>query len=357
MKYCSGGKFTMGSPAGEKGRRDSEAQVEAELSSHYWMAETECTQGQWEALMGNNPSRRLFTKLVIRGSGWNNNADSARCAKRSISFGRGTAINVYGFRVVLAPGQPDTSDSDRESATDKTIAEIKKLRGRVSFRPYLEVDLRYSEVTDAGLAHLKELTGLHSLNLSGTQFTDAGLVHLEGLTGLKVLNLGSTKFTDAGLVYFGRLTGLRTLILNCTKVTDARLQRLEGPMARSHLRVKSNSELRLLPKIGKMLRAYSRDNDGAYPPGLDHPAFMDEVGNPDLLKFKHGTTGEVARPWFLQGQTASSPPSEILLASPWVYMGKRAVTFCDGSSKILKEKAFQEQLAEILKAGGRELVK
>jgi formylglycine-generating enzyme required for sulfatase activity len=56
MRYCPGGEFTMGSPAGEGGREDDEEQVEVELSSHYWMAETECTQAQWEALIGTNPS-------------------------------------------------------------------------------------------------------------------------------------------------------------------------------------------------------------------------------------------------------------------------------------------------------------
>ena len=38
------------------------------------------------------------------------------------------------------------------------------------------------------------------LNLSSTQITDAGLVHLKGLTTLQQLNLNGTKVTDAGVV-------------------------------------------------------------------------------------------------------------------------------------------------------------
>ena len=52
---------------------------------------------------------------------------------------------------------------------------------------------------DEDLAHLKGLTGLRELWLSGTQITDAGLAHLKGLTGLRELGLSYTKVTDAGV--------------------------------------------------------------------------------------------------------------------------------------------------------------
>jgi len=53
-------------------------------------------------------------------------------------------------------------------------------------------------VTDAGLAHLKNLKNLTYLNLYGTGITDAGLVHLKGLTNLKKLYLWQTKVTSSG---------------------------------------------------------------------------------------------------------------------------------------------------------------
>jgi internalin A len=48
-------------------------------------------------------------------------------------------------------------------------------------------------VTDAGLAHLRELTNLQTLGLNGTQVTDAGLANLRGLTNLSELSLNGTK--------------------------------------------------------------------------------------------------------------------------------------------------------------------
>jgi Leucine-rich repeat (LRR) protein len=59
--------------------------------------------------------------------------------------------------------------------------------------------LKNTQITDAGLEHLKGLTGLTYLELSGTQVTDAGLQHLSVLTGLGYLCLSDTQITDAGV--------------------------------------------------------------------------------------------------------------------------------------------------------------
>jgi formylglycine-generating enzyme required for sulfatase activity len=47
----------MGSPATEAGRLNDELQHEVRLTQGFWMAKTETTQAQWEALMPFNPSR------------------------------------------------------------------------------------------------------------------------------------------------------------------------------------------------------------------------------------------------------------------------------------------------------------
>ena len=91
-----------------------------------------------------------------------------------------------------------------------------------------ELKLMDTQVTDAGLAHLKGLSGLQALNLSDTQVTDAGLVHLKGLSGLRTLYMGGTQVTDAGLVYLKGLSGLETLHLTGTQVTDAGLAHLKS---------------------------------------------------------------------------------------------------------------------------------
>ncbi len=51
------GTFEMGSPATEKDREEDETQHRVTLTRGFWMGATEVTQGQWQALVGNNPSR------------------------------------------------------------------------------------------------------------------------------------------------------------------------------------------------------------------------------------------------------------------------------------------------------------
>ena len=50
------GSFVMGSPEDEEGRRSNERQHEVRISQAFWMGKYEVTQGQWEAVMGDNPS-------------------------------------------------------------------------------------------------------------------------------------------------------------------------------------------------------------------------------------------------------------------------------------------------------------
>jgi sulfatase modifying factor 1 len=59
LRWCPAGRFTMGSPPGEPGRRDDEAQVEVTLSHGFWIAETETTQGQWRRIHGAPTDRPL----------------------------------------------------------------------------------------------------------------------------------------------------------------------------------------------------------------------------------------------------------------------------------------------------------
>ncbi|MEI6038034.1 MAG: formylglycine-generating enzyme family protein, partial [Planctomycetota bacterium] len=49
------GKFTMGSPAGEKNRQPNEEQVAVTLTKQFALGKTEVTQGQWIQVMGTEP--------------------------------------------------------------------------------------------------------------------------------------------------------------------------------------------------------------------------------------------------------------------------------------------------------------
>jgi formylglycine-generating enzyme required for sulfatase activity len=54
--WCPPGEFMMGSPASEEDRSDDEDQVKVTINNGFWMAKTELTQAQWQAVMGSNPS-------------------------------------------------------------------------------------------------------------------------------------------------------------------------------------------------------------------------------------------------------------------------------------------------------------
>jgi formylglycine-generating enzyme required for sulfatase activity len=57
--WCPPGRFTMGSPPGETGRRADEAQVEVRLSRGFWLAACETTQGEWQRIHGAPTERPL----------------------------------------------------------------------------------------------------------------------------------------------------------------------------------------------------------------------------------------------------------------------------------------------------------
>ena len=96
-----------------------------------------------------------------------------------------------------APGQKSSPKAQAEA-----VAAIEKLGGRVRLDAKsgeATVGLHNTQITDAGLTHLKGMTSLRGLDLHNTQITGAGLVHLKGLTSLKWLYLNDTQITDAGL--------------------------------------------------------------------------------------------------------------------------------------------------------------
>ena len=76
---------------------------------------------------------------------------------------------------------------------------LRELIGDEYFVSVVLVDFNETQVTDAGLMHLKGLTKLELLYLNRTQITDAGLEHLKGLTNLEDLWLNGTQVTDEGV--------------------------------------------------------------------------------------------------------------------------------------------------------------
>jgi formylglycine-generating enzyme required for sulfatase activity len=70
MVWCPAGEFLMGSPVGEEGRDDDETQHRVTLTKGFWMAKTECTQGQWASVMGSNPSNFKGAELPVETVSW-----------------------------------------------------------------------------------------------------------------------------------------------------------------------------------------------------------------------------------------------------------------------------------------------
>lgn len=64
LVLISKGTFTMGSPIEEEGAENDEEQHEVTINQDYYLGVTEVTQGEYEMVMGTNPSH--FQKRVIR---------------------------------------------------------------------------------------------------------------------------------------------------------------------------------------------------------------------------------------------------------------------------------------------------
>jgi hypothetical protein len=142
----------------------------------------------------------------------------------SISYGRSNWLgNLFGDPGFVCAEQFQVVD--RSKFGDEDIVALRELT-------YLKrLDLSNSQITDAGLVHVEELSmgcPIWELYLSGTDVTDSGLVHLQKLDSLSELHLGSTQITDDGLVHLKALTDLRTLDLRYTGITDSGLQHLQG---------------------------------------------------------------------------------------------------------------------------------
>jgi Leucine-rich repeat (LRR) protein/beta-lactamase regulating signal transducer with metallopeptidase domain/tetratricopeptide (TPR) repeat protein len=121
-------------------------------------------------------------------------------------------------RVQPAQGTTVTlrNGTDADLATLKDVQQITRL------------DLSDSSVTDAGLARLKEMTGLRDLYLNNcTNITDAGLINLKDCKNLTALSIGNTRITEAGLALLKEMKGLQVLDLRFIKITPAGLAQVK----------------------------------------------------------------------------------------------------------------------------------
>ena len=112
------GTFTMGSPTGELGRDSNETQHQVTLTHGFYLQATEVTQGQWQALMGNNPSNfKAGADYPVETVNWWDAAKYANALSASESLPAcytltgctgtaGTDLNCSGVTVTGAGGSP-----------------------------------------------------------------------------------------------------------------------------------------------------------------------------------------------------------------------------------------------------------
>ena len=129
------------------------------------------------------------------------------------------SIKKNGGLVLPSPGRENQWDIQFQlrgrDLTDDGLADVARL-GNV-----VELNLRDTKITSAGLGHLKGLAKLTRLHLERTNVGDEGIANLTKLTTLEYLNLYGTKITDKSLDHLAGLKNLRQLYVWQTDVTDA----------------------------------------------------------------------------------------------------------------------------------------
>lgn len=78
LRWVPAGRFQMGSPADEPNRDKDEVPHEVVFRRGFFMAETECTQAQWQAILTNNPSRGKAPDQPVNQVSWHDANDFCR---------------------------------------------------------------------------------------------------------------------------------------------------------------------------------------------------------------------------------------------------------------------------------------
>jgi formylglycine-generating enzyme required for sulfatase activity len=94
--FIEGGTFMMGSPASEKSRERDETQREVTISSFY-IGKHEVTQGEYQRLMGKNPSKKKGDNLPVEQVSWYDAV--AFCNAKSLDEGLTPAYTINGADV------------------------------------------------------------------------------------------------------------------------------------------------------------------------------------------------------------------------------------------------------------------
>jgi len=108
-----------------------------------------------------------------------------------------------------------------EISLDRCTLSEATLQSIAASKSIKRIRLLGSNVSNAGLAYLKDMVQLELLDLNECeQISDVGVKHLQGLTRLRNLSLWGPQITDKGLAYLSKFTDLSALTIRKCDVTD-----------------------------------------------------------------------------------------------------------------------------------------
>jgi internalin A len=129
-----------------------------------------------------------------------------------------TRITDHGMRLLrTAPGIVDLNLYYAEQITDEGMAAVK------NWKRLKRVNLRGTKITDTTLEHLSGIETLEAIDAGFAQVTDVGIDRLISLPNLRELMLGGNKLTDMGLESLRQMPGLTHLDLSGQQRTDSGL--------------------------------------------------------------------------------------------------------------------------------------
>ena len=167
--------------------------------------------------------KRVFGMLLVLVVGCGAETESP---KTTVESGDTQEESVSGSdltKMFVDPNLTTTVESRTTESSDTVLDAATVTRDEQG--DVIGVSLIDSQITDAGLIYLKDLTNLQTLHLSYCEnITDAGLAHHKEVPNLVDLSLyGSENITDTGLVHLEPLT-LYSLELPESEKTDIGLK-------------------------------------------------------------------------------------------------------------------------------------
>jgi Leucine-rich repeat (LRR) protein len=166
-----------------------------------------------------------------------------------------------------AAGQISTVKLDLAWVADSDVERLARLSH------LRKLDLSFSLITDAGIEHLKPLSGVRDLNLySVERITDVAIAYLRGWKDLERLNLRGTDVTDTTLQYLSAFPALKALDVSHTQVTNNGMEFLPALRTLEELRLGGNKItgaglrwLRVLPNLRLLdLEGTQKRNSGLW---------------------------------------------------------------------------------------------